>query len=65
MRVLKPLILARRRQISAGPCRRDPSQPDFLALPSEITDIFDMRDEPRSFADPVALALPLPRQAAE
>jgi hypothetical protein len=65
MRVLKPLILARRRQISAGPHRRDPSQPGFLALPVEITDIFDMRDEPRSFTDPAPLPLPLPRQAAE
>ncbi len=64
MRVLKPLILARRRQMSAAPCRRDPSEPLFLALPVEMTDIFDMREEPRAFTDPVALPAGSP-QAAE
>lgn len=65
MRVLKPLILARRRQISAGPARRMAPHPFVLALPVETTDIFDMRDEPRAFTDAAVLPLPLPRVAAE
>lgn len=51
MRVLKPLILARRRQICAGPSRHDPAAPFQLALPVETTDVFDMREEPRRFTD--------------
>lgn len=65
MRVLQPLILARRRQISAGPSRRDSSQAMFLALPVESHDAFDLRDEPRAFTDAAPMVLPLPRQAAE
>ncbi|HEV7457748.1 MAG TPA: hypothetical protein VGN96_13325 [Roseococcus sp.] len=65
MRVLKPLILARRRQMSAGPARRDASHPFVLALPVETTDAFDMRDEPRAFTDTAVLPHPVPRVAAE
>jgi len=51
MRVLKPLILARRRQICAGPTRRTPHEGLYLALPVETAEVFDMREEPRAFTD--------------
>ena len=63
MRVLKPLILARRRQICAGPTRRTPHEGLYLALPTETTDVFDMREEPRAFTD--TRCETVPREAAE
>jgi len=64
MRVLKPLILARRRQICAGPARREPEHPFVMSLPAEAPDLFDLRDESRAFSDAPPPSLPFPRRAA-
>jgi hypothetical protein len=46
MRVLKPLTLARRRQLCGTPVPRGNAP-----LPAESADIFDLREERRAFAD--------------
>jgi hypothetical protein len=61
MRVLKPLTLARRRQLCAVPA----SRPEAAPVPAEerSADIFDLREERRAFADAKA-ALPPRRPGA-
>lgn len=63
MRVLKPLTMARRRQMCAGPARRTPHEGLYLALPTETADVFDMREESRAFTDTSCETAP--REAAE
>ena len=46
MRVLKPLTLARRRQLCGTPAPRSNAP-----QPTESADIFDLREERRAFAD--------------
>lgn len=60
MRVLKPLTLARRRQLCAAPIRRDSLAPLADDAPPED---YDMREESRAFTD--ASSWQVSREAAE